>query len=134
MRPIAQKLFAVAVLLFATACASGNTAETTPTPTPTPTPGPGGGTGLTISILNQHQAAGTFVLFIEQVGGVRQSLGTVQAGTSPRFRFAATPGAAYTLIQQTDAGETNTSSRFTFQPPTTVTWDMNTRRLTVLRQ
>ena len=91
-------------------------------------------TTLAIKILNDHASAGTFVLFIELVGGVRQSLGTVQAGTSPSFTFAAARGSAYVLIQQTDTGETNTSNRLTFTVPTSVTWDMNTRRLTVLRK
>jgi hypothetical protein len=131
MRSTVKRMFAGALFLFATACASSNTAETTTTTTP---PAGGGTGGLTIEILNQHESAGTFVLFIEQVGGIRQSLGTVQAATAPKFTFAATPGAAYTLVQQTDAGATNVSSRFTFQPPTTVSWDMNTRRLAVLRR
>ena len=132
MQSSAKRIFAGAMLLLLTACSSsGNTAETTTT---TP-PAGGGGTGsLTIEILNEHQSAGSFVLFIEQVGGVRQSLGTVRAGTSPKFTFAASPGAAYTLVQQTDDGATNASTRFTYQPPTTVTWDMNTRRLAVLRR
>ena len=125
----AKRVFAGAALLFVTACASGNTAETT-----TPAGGAAGGGGLTINVLNEHESSGTFVLFIEQVGGVRQSLGTVRAATSPRFTFAANPGTAYTLVQQTETGETRVSDRFTFQPPTTVTWDMNTRRLSVLRR
>jgi hypothetical protein len=133
MHSRAKRMFAGAVLLFTTACASGNTAETT---TPTGGAGAGGaaGGGLTINILNEHESAGTFVLFIEQVGGVRQSLGTVQAGRSPRITFAANTGSAYTLVQQTETGDTRVSDRFTFQPPTTVTWDMNTRRLSVLRR
>jgi hypothetical protein len=133
MRSTAKWMFAGAVLLFLTACASGNTAET-PTPAGGAGAGAAGGGGLTINILNEHESAGTFVLFIEQVGGVRQSLGTVQAGRSPRFTFAANTGSAYTLVQQTETGDVRNSDRFTFQPPTTVTWDMNTRRLSVLRR
>jgi hypothetical protein len=91
-------------------------------------------TSLSIKILNDHADAGTFVLFIELVGGVRQSLGTVRAGTSVSFNFAATRGSSYVLVQQTDTGDTYTSNRFTCTQPTAVTWDMNTRRLTVQRR
>ena len=60
---------------------------------------------LAIKVLNDHASAGTFVLFIEPVGGVRQSLGTVKAGTSASFNFAANRGTAYILIQQTDTSK-----------------------------
>ena len=125
-----------ALMVLLAACASGGTEEAAPTTTP---PAGGGAAAtaptLTINILNQHQAAEEFTLFIEQVGGVRQSLGVVRASTSPRFTFAANIGASYTLISQSQTGGgSRTSDRFTVPSKTTVTWDLNTRRLTVERK
>ena len=128
LRLAATFAFGLSALAFASRSSSG-----TPGAAATPA-AEAADTTLSIKILNDHASAGTFVLFIELVGGVRQSLGTVQAGTSPTFTFAAARGSAYVLIQQTDTGDTNTSNRFTFTVPTSVTWDMNTRRLTVLRK
>ena len=118
---------ALGCTLLVLACASSNSSPAAaPSEAAAATPAT-----LSIKILNDHAAAGTFVLFIEPVGGVRQSLGTVQAGTSPGFRFAAAKGNAYVLIQQTDAGDSRTSDRFTYSEPTSVTWDMSTMRIAV---
>jgi hypothetical protein len=136
MQKIGRSWCAALMVLLA-ACASGGS-ESTPTTT---TPPAGGGAAaatapsLTINILNEHQASEEFTLFIEQVGGVRQSLGVVRASTSPRFTFAANIGSSYTLISQSQSGAGNRSSdRFTVPSKTTVTWDMNTRRLQVERK
>jgi hypothetical protein len=117
------------LVAVAAGCSSAASTDTSTTPA-----GSTGSPGLRIEILNQHTTAGGFTLFIEPVGGVRQSLGVVQPGTSPTFNFAATPGTAYVLLQQTDTGDNRTSDRFNFNGPTTVTWDMNTRRLSVIRR
>jgi hypothetical protein len=93
-----------------------------------------GGSSLSVTIINDHVTAVESVIFIEQVGGVRQSLGTVAVNSSPKFSFAATPGQAYVLVQQTTTGQSRQSDRFTFTVPTSVTWDLNTRRLTVQRR
>ena len=120
----------VVALAVLSACASSSSE----TPTPSQSTGAGGPAVLNIEILNEHASAGTFTLFIEQVGGVRQSLGTVREATSPKFTFAATPGVSYTLVQQPETGNSRTSDRFLFTVPTSVSWDMNTNRLTVLRR
>ena len=118
--------------LNAFACASSSSSSTNEPSTPAAATT--ASSTLSVKVLNEHASAGTFVLFIEPVGGVRQSLGTVQAGTSPNFSFAANRGSAYVLIQQTETGDVHTSERFTYTPPTSVTWDMNTRRLAVARR
>jgi hypothetical protein len=117
----------LAAVLALAACASGGSPAAQSGTAPATT-----SNETTIIVRNESPGATDITLFVEPVGGVRQSLGRIEAAQSGTFRFTGAPG-TYQLIIQTPTGS-RTSDSFTIRPGTTVTWDLTTGRLTATRR
>lgn len=129
-RMIGRMTYGMTVLLLTVvaACASSGTASESAPATP------GTASGLTINIQNDFANASRMTIFIEpSAGGVRQSLGVVEPGTSRTFSHQGAQDGQYVLIRQGSGGDTR-SERFTVSGATTVTWDLSGSRVIVSRR
>ena len=122
-------LFLFAVVLTA-ACASTPAADTTTTP-----PAGGGGAAATggsvLTIDNNLSTMTAVTIFLQpDAGGVRQSVGVIDAGDSKNFPVTVQRG-WYTLVAQRPSGDLR-SERFNVPGPSTITWDMQLNRVRVV--
>jgi hypothetical protein len=119
-------LFLSAAILTAACASTPEASSTTP---------PGGGsaaaTGGSVVTLDNNLSAMTAVtVFLEpESGGVRQSLGVIDAGASKSLPMTVQRG-WYILVAQRPTGDLR-SDRFQVPGPSTIAWDMQFNRVRV---
>jgi hypothetical protein len=98
----------------------------------------GGGAALAtdesvVTVDNNHTSFTTITIFlVPESGGVRQSLGVVEAGQTRTFPIALQNG-PYRLLAQLTAGDLQ-SDRFNVTGRSSITWDLNLNRVRVVRR
>ena len=112
-------------------CASGGAStEAASTQAATGTTAATAATDATISIDNNRPSGSDVTVFIvPEAGGIRASLGSVQANAMGTFRYVATPG--YYVLEASAGTGTTRSNRFRLSNGQVATWNMSTNNVQV---
>jgi hypothetical protein len=96
----------------------------------TASPGPTSSSSATIRIDNNRPVGSDVTVFVvPEAGGIRSSLGTVQANSSAAFSYVAQPG--YYVLEAASGTGTASSPRFRLSNGQIALWNMSTNRVTV---
>jgi hypothetical protein len=120
--------WSVLMLVTVLGCASGGgSSETGAAPT---TPPAESATNATVRVDNNRPAGSDVTVFIvPEAGGIRSSLGTVQANSMGTFTYVAQPG--YYMLEATSGTGSTRSRRFRLANGQVAHWNMSTDNVTV---